>query len=141
MDKISFFLITILSSFFLSTDNIIAQNNSYTLKIQIVGLKSNKGKVLLQLFDEKEHSISKKPATIKNNSCSIDIPDLKQGKYLIRYFHDENDNDKLDTNWFGIPIEGYGFSNNAVSMFGIPSVDDRLFSINSNKKTVLKIKY
>ena len=26
--------------------------------------------------------------------------------------HDENDNGKLDTNFMGIPVEGYGFSNN-----------------------------
>ena len=26
--------------------------------------------------------------------------------------HDENDNGKLDTNLVGMPVEGYGFSNN-----------------------------
>ncbi len=141
MNKISYFLLTIISLFFLTTINGVVQNNSCSLKIQIVGLKSNKGKVLLQLFDEKEYPIFRKTANIKNNSCSVDIPDLKQGKYLIRYFHDENDNDKLDTNWFGIPTEGYGFSNNAVSRFGIPSINDRLFTINRKMEILLKIRY
>lgn len=141
MDKISIFFIAILCSFFLSTNISIAQNNSHSLKIQIVGLISNNGKVLLQLFNNKNEIIAKETAIINNKRCSISIPNLKQGKYSIRYFHDENDNDKLDTNWFGIPIEGYGFSNNAVSMFGTPSIKDRLFNISNNKKILLKIKY
>jgi uncharacterized protein (DUF2141 family) len=28
---------------------------------------------------------------------------------------------KLDTNWLGIPTEGYGFSNDAKAMLGPPS--------------------
>jgi uncharacterized protein (DUF2141 family) len=36
-------------------------------------------------------------------------------------FHDENDNGVLDKGAFGIPTEGYGFSNNAKGFFGAPS--------------------
>jgi len=140
MNKISFFLL-IISLFFLTTIKSIAQNNSYSLKIHIVGLKSNDGKVLLQLFNDKEYLIIKKKTIIKNKSCSIYIPDLKQGKYFIRYFHDANNNNKLDTNWFGIPNEGYGFSNNATSTFGPPSIKDRLFYLHNNIKLELSIKY
>ena len=38
--------------------------------------------------------------------------DLPAGKYAVQVMHDENDNGKLDANFMGIPIEGYGFSNN-----------------------------
>lgn len=41
---------------------------------------------------------------------------LAPGKYAIRVMHDENDNGKLDTNAVGMPIEGYGFSNNPIVM-------------------------
>ncbi|HUQ09698.1 MAG TPA: DUF2141 domain-containing protein [Steroidobacteraceae bacterium] len=34
------------------------------------------------------------------------------GSYGVQVMHDENDNGKLDTNVMGIPVEGYGFSNN-----------------------------
>jgi len=30
-------------------------------------------------------------------------------------------NGKLDTNWLGIPTEGYGFSNEAKALLGAPS--------------------
>ena len=141
MNKISFFSLTIISLFFLTTIKSVAQNNSCSLKIHIIGLKSDKGKISLQLFNNKSELIVGKTATISNKKCSISILNLKQGRYSIRYFHDENNNDKLDTNWFGIPNEGYGFSNNATSTFGPPSIKDILFYIHNNIKLELSIKY
>lgn len=38
--------------------------------------------------------------------------DLPAGTYAVQVMHDENDNGKLDTNFMGVPTEGYGFSNN-----------------------------
>jgi uncharacterized protein (DUF2141 family) len=38
--------------------------------------------------------------------------DLPAGEYAVQVLHDENDNGKLDTNFMGMPTEGYGFSNN-----------------------------
>ncbi len=38
--------------------------------------------------------------------------------------HDENDNGKLDTNLVGMPVEGYGFSNNPQVMRK-PTFDER----------------
>jgi uncharacterized protein (DUF2141 family) len=40
------------------------------------------------------------------------FPDLPPGRYAVMVMHDQNDNGKLDSNFMGMPIEGYGFSNN-----------------------------
>jgi uncharacterized protein (DUF2141 family) len=37
---------------------------------------------------------------------------LPPGKYAVMVIHDENENGKLDSNFLGIPSEGYGFSQN-----------------------------
>ena len=37
---------------------------------------------------------------------------LKPGAYAVLITHDENGNGQLDTNAMGMPLEGYGFSNN-----------------------------
>jgi uncharacterized protein (DUF2141 family) len=37
---------------------------------------------------------------------------LAPGKYAVMVIHDENENGKLDSNFMGIPSEGYGFSQN-----------------------------
>jgi uncharacterized protein (DUF2141 family) len=77
MKKTFFFLILILMVINKSS----AQNNLYSLEVQIIELKSNKGEILLQLFDDENKTISNKRATIKNKKCSIIIPNLKRGNY------------------------------------------------------------
>jgi Ca2+/Na+ antiporter len=50
------------------------------------------------------------------------------GTYALAVSHDQNMNGKLDTNWLGIRIEGYCFSNDARRLFGAPSYPAARFS-------------
>jgi uncharacterized protein (DUF2141 family) len=117
------------------------QNNTCTLQIQITELRSSKGKIRLQLFNKDKVIVHRESKLIHNNQCLFTISNLCEGNYAIRYFHDENSNNKLDTNWLGIPTEGYGFSNNATGMFGPPPFEEQLFKIISNKTIYLIINY
>lgn len=45
----------------------------------------------------------------------------KPGVYAIAIYHDENANGKFDRSGIGLPDEGYGFSNNPTTLFGLPS--------------------
>ena len=56
---------------------------------------------------------------------------VEPGDYAIRYFHDENSNRDFDNNMFGMPIEGYGFSNNAPVNFGPPSYQQMTFMVSN----------
>lgn len=123
---------------------ILISSYSYSqckLEIEIINLRSNKGVISLELFDNDHISILSKKELIQNNKCIINIENLKSAKYAIRYIHDENSNDKFDTNWMGIPIEGYGFSNNAYGNFGPESFDKWLFEVEGVTKIVLTTKY
>ena len=40
---------------------------------------------------------------------------------VVPLYKDENMNGKLDTNWLGMPKEGYGFSNDVKALLGAPS--------------------
>lgn len=117
------------------------QTDTYSLRIQIVGFKSNEGNVLLQLYDNNNNTVAKRSKKISIKNSIIIIDNLKASIYSIRYFHDENSNNELDTNWLGIPSEGYGFSNNAIGTFGPPPIKERLFYVSDDLKIVLKIKY
>ena len=66
---------------------------------------------------------------------SFEIP---PGTYAIGVYIDENDNEKLDTNFLGIPKEQYGFSNNAKA-FGIPKFEAASFSLNTYKKVQIRL--
>jgi uncharacterized protein (DUF2141 family) len=63
-------------------------------------------------------------------------------------YNDENMNGKLDTNWLGIPKEGYGFSNDEKALLDAPSFSAASFQydggtllVTSPGKTSLKIPY
>ena len=60
--------------------------------------------------------------------------DLPPGTYGISAFHDKNDNQKLDTNLIGVPVEDYGASNNARGVFGPPKFDDARFEYQKGTK-------
>ena len=58
------------------------------------------------------------------------VYELPPGTYAIGIFHDVNLNNKMDNNFFGIPKEQYGFSNNARALFGQPNFEDASFVLN-----------
>jgi uncharacterized protein (DUF2141 family) len=55
----------------------------------------------------------------------VDIPD---GTYALALIHYENMNGELDADWLGIPLEGYGFSNDPKALIGPPWFSEAAFS-------------
>jgi uncharacterized protein (DUF2141 family) len=58
---------------------------------------------------------------VRKTQARCDFEDIPPGTYALAVVHDENMNGKLDTNWLGIPKEGYGFSNDVKALLGAPS--------------------
>jgi uncharacterized protein (DUF2141 family) len=111
------------------------------LEINIEEFRNDKGFLMLQLLDENQKVIKETQVRIKNKVCVVAFENLKAGTYAIRYFHDENESGKMDTNLMGKPVEGYGFSNNVSAKFGPPSFDKWLFILHEEKKLMLKPVY
>ncbi|NDP21103.1 MAG: DUF2141 domain-containing protein [Paludibacter sp.] len=107
-------------------------NSQNKITIEIGQLQNNKGEVLFLLMDINKNIVQELSGNIKGNKCNIYIENIKTGKYAFKYFHDENKNKKLDTNWISIPKEGYGFSNNAKGKFGPPEFDKMVFEITND---------
>ena len=61
---------------------------------------------------------------------SFEIP---PGTYAIGVYVDGNENEKLDTNFLGIPKEQFGFSNNAKA-FGVPKFEAASFVVDTYTK-------
>ena len=53
--------------------------------------------------------------------------ELPNGTYAIGIFIDANYNNEMDRNFFGVPKEQYGFSNDAKGSFGPPSFKRCIF--------------
>ncbi|MBF6607928.1 MAG: DUF2141 domain-containing protein [Flavobacterium sp.] len=120
-----------------------------TVRIEVSGLKNDAGEVLVSLYDNEaffpedaEKAISKHRAKIINGTATLVFTDVRYGRYAAAVMHDENKNEKLDTNGAGIPIEGFGFSNNAKGSFGPPSFKKASFNVSSpDKKLKIKTRY
>jgi uncharacterized protein (DUF2141 family) len=115
--------------------------SQFKLDIEISGIRNEKGNLMLQLFDSTENVLNQEMSPIKENKASFSFPDLKPGKYAVRYYHDENLNGKMDANMFGKPTEGYGFSNNVTGKSGPPPFEKWLFEVTADKKIELKPTY
>ena len=54
---------------------------------------------------------------------------LAPGRYAVAVYHDENGNGEFDQGFFGIPLEGYAFSNGATAFFSAPGFDDAAVTV------------
>ena len=123
-------------AFIIFTLSHISVTGQVNLKITITNLKNNSGHVILDFRDSNNKEFKAFSEKITEKKCMITVNDLKPGKYSFKYFHDENNNKKLDTNWVGIPKEGYGFSNDAKGYFGPPTFEDTVFEIKNDTHVV-----
>lgn len=79
---------------------------------------------------------------IRRARARCDFEDIEPGTYALAVVHDENMNGKLDTNWLGIPTEGYGFSNDVTALLGAPSFSAASFLYNGeNLDLTISLRY
>jgi uncharacterized protein (DUF2141 family) len=104
-------------------------NAQIDLTLIIEPLRNNKGTVLLEFKNGQDELVKGISESIEDNRSTIRIKNLKTGKYAFKFFHDENSDEKINTNFMGIPREGFGFSNNAKATFGPPAFEKMLFEL------------
>lgn len=117
-------------------------NQKSRLVVKINGLKNDQGTVKVALCNSLENYKNDRSPykaaiiEIRNNQAIAVFDNLPAGNYAIKAFHDENNNDDLDTNFLGIPIEDYGFSNNVRGLFGPPSWNSAKFNLDKNNQVI-----
>lgn len=136
--------IILVIAFILSlTSKTNAQKETFNLTVNISGLSSNKGTLMVGLYNKKEDFLKKQfkgdLAKIENKKSTVVFKNIPKGEYAVSFVHDENDNKKMDTNLIGIPKEDYGCSNNATGFMGPPKYDDAKFQLSENKVIEIKI--
>ena len=135
-------LIFLLPTLYLSASGIDDSKQKGKLIIKFDGLKNDKGNLIIALCNSSEnYKVDERPFIGKNvklndKSIAVEFDDLPFGEYAVKAFHDENGNNKFDTNFIGIPTEDYGFSNNARGTFGPPSWEDAKFSLKNSSQSI-----
>ena len=107
------------------------------LTVDITGLQSGEGQVRIALFDSKETFLQKplksSVVAIENFQSHWQLKGVSAGSYALAVYQDRNNNGQLDRNLVGIPLEPYGFSNNARGILGPPSFEDARFQVTGSK--------
>jgi uncharacterized protein (DUF2141 family) len=103
-----------------------------SLAVTIPGQRQ--GEVRAALFDKAEGFPRGTPlrtatAPAVQGKATLQFTGLPPGDYALTAFLDENSNNKLDANLFGLPTEPYGFSRNARGMTGPPPFADAAFRV------------
>jgi uncharacterized protein (DUF2141 family) len=99
------------------------------IHVNVLNIRNSTGTVACALFESPagfpleylHYATNIMVIKIRDAQARCDFLDIPPGTYALAVIHDENTNGKLDTNWLGIPTEGYGFSNDAKAMLGPPS--------------------
>ena len=108
-----------------------------SLEIKINNLESNKGPIYIRILDENENPVIIGTSTVINYSAEISFDSISPGKYAIQFFHDENENQKMDFNLIGIPKEKFGSSNNVKPVLGPPKFEKMLINLNDSEKIII----
>jgi uncharacterized protein (DUF2141 family) len=126
--------------------NCHGQPSPYRLLIDVEGVKSNWGSVVANIYGpDKQKFLADNgwlyvwddPAQRGSQTMCMYLPHA--GQYEAVMFHDANGNGVLDQGIFGVPIEGYGFSNNVRPHFHAPSMSSAAFLV-SEGDTHLRIR-
>ena len=64
---------------------------------------------------------------------------LPNGTYAIGIFVDANYNNEMDRNFFGVPKEQYGLSNDAKGSFGPPSFKEASFTVSGDMALLINL--
>jgi uncharacterized protein (DUF2141 family) len=117
------------------------------LVITVHGLRSDAGQLRLAIFDQAKEfprgeKIRNRDIAAKAGDLIVVFKNIAPGAYALAIHHDENINKSMDTNFFGLPQEGYGFSNNARVLFGPPTFEAASFNVGSKNATIsLRVVY
>jgi uncharacterized protein (DUF2141 family) len=104
------------------------------LTLNIEGVRSDKGQIMAALLkaDRTTGTARRVNGTTTSpivGTTTITFNGLEPGEYAVQLFHDENGNGEMDSNLFGIPSEGYAFSNRARGNFGPPKFEQMKVTI------------
>lgn len=120
----------------------------FTLTIALSEARNDKGQLVVGLFASKAdfpqqgRAVRASKVTLARGNAIVTFQGLEPGVYAIAVLHDENSNSKMDFNFLGMPLEGYGFSNDAPVSFGPPSFEDAAFKLVARRSRVpIRVRY
>lgn len=116
-----------------------------TIQVAVTGVRLAKGSVHVDVCDQatflKDCRWSGSAPAVQGTTVVI-VRNVPPGRYGAQAFHDKNGNGEIDRGWFGIPLEGVGFSNDAPIRMAPPRFEEAAFRHDgSDQRISLKLRY
>ncbi len=115
---------------------IVAAAAAADLVVEVTDLRNDDGVVRLSLFSsaegfpgEHERALQRAVVPIRGGKASHTFTGVASGTFAVAFVHDEDNDEKHDRNFMGVPTEGYGCSNNATQRLGAPRFEDAKFDV------------
>ena len=116
--------------------------------VTIDGLHNAQGSVFIGLYATPSKFLNgnqndaMKKVRASTAPITVAFDNLPPGTYAVGAYHDENSNDHLDTNFIGLPVEGYALSNGVRAIMAKPTFQQAAFAVGAEDKPVaLHIRY
>jgi uncharacterized protein (DUF2141 family) len=119
------------------------------LLVTATGARRVAGNITFTLYGERRTaflahhgSIALTRVTLTGRSAEGCFALSAPGTYAVAVYHDENDNHRFDRTLLGLPAEGYGFSNDAPTPFGLPSFNAARITVQpGDNRITVRIRY
>ncbi len=109
-----------------------------SLTVKVTGIRNTEGNIRVTLRSGPNDVVKSSAVEIdpKTMTATAVFDDISQGTYGVAVIHDENKNGTLDFSEMGMPLEGYGHSNNPEKRMGPPNFDETKFTLDKREATI-----
>ncbi|PTM08185.1 MAG: hypothetical protein DA407_08695 [Bacteroidetes bacterium] len=139
MKTLSLFIALIISS----TLSFAQETKGQDITVTIENIANNRGHVVIGLHTAdtfmKAEGLQQAATKVNDGKVIVTFKNVAPGNYALLALHDENDNNKMDFEPNGMPMESFGLSNNPMLM-GPPAFSDGKFEV-ANENVELTIKF
>jgi uncharacterized protein (DUF2141 family) len=123
-----------------------ANAQNATIEVVVPGIRNGQGSLGCQLFGsangfpkKTELALQAVMSPIASGAARCRFAPVPAGTYAVAVVHDENGNQQLDSNFLGVPTEGYGVSNNKTYAMSEPRWDESRVELTAGEQRQLTI--
>jgi uncharacterized protein (DUF2141 family) len=120
------------------------------LDVEVEGFSSDRGRAVIRVFprggafpDDSAATLDQL-APIRDHRVRVRFADVADGAYAVAAVHDENCDQRLTRAAYGVPLEGFGFSdkNSGAGAARLPTFDEAALSIDATQRVIrLRVVY
>ncbi|MHA1598623.1 MAG: DUF2141 domain-containing protein [Alphaproteobacteria bacterium] len=118
-----------------------ARLDAAELTVDVGNIASDRGAVVVTVYATEQDFLGDGLVTLKRPArpgrMAFLFKGLTPGDYTASAYHDENGDDEMNTGLFSIPLEPYGFSNDARVRLAPPRYEEAVFTVGADGARVV----